>query len=303
MFLLLLHFWNHWISYHAGWRTISKSHAISASDTASSTRLRVQSWLQSCSDNIMSLTSCLSHKNTTCELFCGNIVLFLHSCLFRFDTSLGGFKFSDQFLQISTKLPSSNVYGFAETMHESFKHNMNWKSYGMWGRDEPVGVWDLNSNIIITIDTHNIMFQDSCSTQSDRWMIRTSDSSKTVTHPNCMWLVQNYDSSRTIRHLQNCEWSIPEEFTQNLQHMVHNSKDGSRGGDRGDASPPTSPNYIHYTVLKLHIHTQILTQGRVKVDKLGSLIQYICKQVYSVTFLYSGHHHTLFPIPRLAGCT
>ena len=50
-------------------------------------------------------------------------------------------------------------------------------------------------------------------------------------------------------------------------------------GDRGDASPPTSPNYIHYTVLKLHIHTQILTQCRVKVVKLGSLTQYICKQV------------------------
>ena len=34
------------------------------------------------------------------------------------------------------------------------------------------------------------------------------------------------------------------------------TKDGSRG-DRG-MHPPTSPNYIHYTVLKLHIHTQIL---------------------------------------------
>ena len=43
--------------------------------------------------------------------------------------------------------------------------------------------------------------------------------------------------------------------------------------------PPTSPNYIHYTVLKIHIHTQILTQCRVKVVKLGSLTQYICKQV------------------------
>ena len=46
------------------------------------------------------------------------------------------------------------------------------------------------------------------------------------------------------------------------------------GGDKGDASP-TSPNYIHSTVLKLHIHTQILTQCRVKVVKLGSLTQYI----------------------------
>ena len=57
-------------------------------------------------------------------------------------------------------------------------------------------------------------------------------------------------------------------------------KDGSRGGDRGDASPHQPKLYTLYSsLLKLHIHTQILTQGRVKVDKLGSLIQYICKQV------------------------
>ena len=52
-------------------------------------------------------------------------------------------------------------------------------------------------------------------------------------------------------------------------------KDGSRG--IGGMHPPTSPNYIHYIVLKLHIH--ILTQCRVKVVKLDSQTKYINKQV------------------------
>ena len=47
------------------------------------------------------------------------------------------------------------------------------------------------------------------------------------------------------------------------------SKDGSRG-DRG-IHPPTSPNYIPYTVHKLHIHTSLNPKCRVKVIKLGSL--------------------------------
>jgi hypothetical protein len=31
-----------------------------------------------------------------------------------FDTALGGLTVSDQFLQVAAKLPSANVYGFAE---------------------------------------------------------------------------------------------------------------------------------------------------------------------------------------------
>ena len=39
------------------------------------------------------------------------------------DTSIGGFVYSDQFLQISTLLPSQNVYGFGENTHQTFKHD------------------------------------------------------------------------------------------------------------------------------------------------------------------------------------
>jgi len=48
--------------------------------------------------------------------------------------------FAEQFLQISTKLASSYIYGFGEHMHETFLHDMNWKSHGMFSRDQGVGV-------------------------------------------------------------------------------------------------------------------------------------------------------------------
>ncbi|XP_033634862.1 maltase-glucoamylase, intestinal-like [Asterias rubens] len=55
------------------------------------------------------------------------------------DTSLGPLIFSDQFLQITTKLPSSNIYGFGENEHPSFRHDIKWKSWGMFSRDQPPG--------------------------------------------------------------------------------------------------------------------------------------------------------------------
>eukprot|EP00794_Sanderia_malayensis_P005372 gene5372-6044_t len=53
-----------------------------------------------------------------------------------FDTTVAPLIFADQFLQISTKLPSSNVYGFGEHEHPSYLHSVNWKSYGMFTRDQ-----------------------------------------------------------------------------------------------------------------------------------------------------------------------
>ncbi|XP_022104698.1 maltase-glucoamylase, intestinal-like [Acanthaster planci] len=55
------------------------------------------------------------------------------------DTSLGPLIFSDQFLQITTTLPSSNLYGFGENEHPSFRHNIQWTSWGMFSRDQPPG--------------------------------------------------------------------------------------------------------------------------------------------------------------------
>jgi hypothetical protein len=64
------------------------------------------------------------------------IVLFL---CFRWDTTVGGMTFEDQFLQIATRLPSTNVYGFGENVHGSLKHDLNWKTWPMFARDQPTG--------------------------------------------------------------------------------------------------------------------------------------------------------------------
>ncbi|CAG7722384.1 unnamed protein product [Allacma fusca] len=42
-----------------------------------------------------------------------------------FDTSLGGLTFSDQFLQISTRLASKNLYGIGENEQLTFRHNFD----------------------------------------------------------------------------------------------------------------------------------------------------------------------------------
>jgi len=44
------------------------------------------------------------------------------------------------FIQISTRLASQYLYGFGETEHATFRHDMNWHSWGMFTRDQPPGV-------------------------------------------------------------------------------------------------------------------------------------------------------------------
>jgi hypothetical protein len=52
-----------------------------------------------------------------------------------FDTSMGAFIYSDQFIQIATKLSKNfSIHGFGENNHEQFKHDMNFKSWGMFAR-------------------------------------------------------------------------------------------------------------------------------------------------------------------------
>ena len=54
-----------------------------------------------------------------------------------FDTSIGAFVFCEQFLQIVTRLPkNSNVYGFGENNHPSLSHDLNYKSWGIFARDQ-----------------------------------------------------------------------------------------------------------------------------------------------------------------------
>ncbi|XP_043072751.1 LOW QUALITY PROTEIN: sucrase-isomaltase, intestinal-like [Puntigrus tetrazona] len=60
------------------------------------------------------------------------------------DSALPGFTFSDQFLQISTRLPTEYVYGFGETEHPTYSHSLNFHKYGLFAKDQPPG-YKLNS--------------------------------------------------------------------------------------------------------------------------------------------------------------
>ncbi|XP_067898281.1 maltase-glucoamylase [Heterodontus francisci] len=55
------------------------------------------------------------------------------------NSQVPGFTFTDQFIQISTRLPSKYIYGFGETEHRSFKHDLNWHTWGMFAKDQPPG--------------------------------------------------------------------------------------------------------------------------------------------------------------------
>lgn len=60
---------------------------------------------------------------------------------FRFDTRMAPLVFADQYLQISAKLPSNNVYGLGEHVHTQYLHDMNWRTWPIFTRDSfPNGV-------------------------------------------------------------------------------------------------------------------------------------------------------------------
>ncbi|XP_054548714.1 maltase-glucoamylase isoform X2 [Talpa occidentalis] len=52
-----------------------------------------------------------------------------------FDSSIGPLLFSDQYLQLSFRLPSVNVYGLGEHVHQQYRHNMDWKTWPIFTRD------------------------------------------------------------------------------------------------------------------------------------------------------------------------
>ncbi|ESO98985.1 hypothetical protein LOTGIDRAFT_114214 [Lottia gigantea] len=62
-----------------------------------------------------------------------------------FSTDVPGLTFTDQFLQITTRLPSSNLYGFGEHNHRRFQHDMNWKTWSIFAGGglpiEPINVY------------------------------------------------------------------------------------------------------------------------------------------------------------------
>ena len=53
------------------------------------------------------------------------------------DSSLGPIIFEKYNRLIATRLPSINVYGMGENRHETLRHDLNYKNWAVWARDEP----------------------------------------------------------------------------------------------------------------------------------------------------------------------
>lgn len=59
----------------------------------------------------------------------------------RFDTTIGPLIYSEQFLQLSIRVPSANIYGVGEQVHKQYRHDVNWRTWPMFSRDTaPSGV-------------------------------------------------------------------------------------------------------------------------------------------------------------------
>ena len=77
--------------------------------------------------------------------------LYLYACydfpgalfdgVFSLDTGVGGLVLSEQFLQLSTKLPSSHLYGLGEHSRHTFRRQFQThNSWPAFARDQPPGV-------------------------------------------------------------------------------------------------------------------------------------------------------------------
>ncbi|XP_061924131.1 sucrase-isomaltase, intestinal [Entelurus aequoreus] len=84
------------------------------------------------------------------------------------DSSLPGFTFSDMFIQVSTLLPSHYVYGFGETEHQTYKHDLNYHTWGMFSKDQPpgykmncYGVHPFYMGLETTADAHGVLLLNS----------------------------------------------------------------------------------------------------------------------------------------------
>ncbi len=64
------------------------------------------------------------------------LIVFVFFYFKRFDTSVAPLIFADQFIQFSTFLPNTYIYGIGEH-RDSFQHKTDWSRYSIWNRDIP----------------------------------------------------------------------------------------------------------------------------------------------------------------------
>ena len=76
-----------------------------------------------------------------------------------FDTSMGGFVFSDRFLQITSRLPSQFFYGLGEHEHDSLRHDLdNYNTWPIFARDQ--GGLGVGTNLYGTHPFYMVMEND-----------------------------------------------------------------------------------------------------------------------------------------------
>lgn len=80
-----------------------------------------------------SLSACGEADTAFCRAR-ASVTLIL-SPLSRLDTGIGPLQFDQQYLQLSFRLPSSNVYGLGEHVHQQYLHNMSWNTWPIFTRD------------------------------------------------------------------------------------------------------------------------------------------------------------------------
>lgn len=69
----------------------------------------------------------------------------------RWSSPLVDLFFSNQYIQITTTVPSTSVYGFGEHEHPSFKHSMDFVTYGMFSRDQAPTVIHFMQHFVLNL--------------------------------------------------------------------------------------------------------------------------------------------------------
>ncbi|XP_075413533.1 putative maltase-glucoamylase 2 [Tenrec ecaudatus] len=78
------------------------------------------------------------------------------------DSSIGPLQFAQQYLQLSFRLPSMNVYGLGEHVHQQYRHDMNWKTWPIFTRDaapvEGINLYGAHTFFLCLEDTSGSSF-------------------------------------------------------------------------------------------------------------------------------------------------
>uniref|UniRef100_A0A665W3A9 alpha-glucosidase n=1 Tax=Echeneis naucrates TaxID=173247 RepID=A0A665W3A9_ECHNA len=134
------------------------------------------------------------------------------------DSSMPGFIFSDMFIQVSTQLSSEFVYGFGETEHPTFLHDLNYHTWGMFSKDQPpgykmncYGVHPFYMGLETTSDAHGVLLLNSnamAGSFSLHCALSFSQSKHTHTHTikqtlygHCPVFLKNYSFRRVLTSL------------------------------------------------------------------------------------------------------